>query len=167
MEDSAPHVIGITGPIGADQWAAYREQGYPMNAIVGQSGVEQAFEKYLHNASGVRRVEMDDLGNIISESWATEPQPGSNVVLTLDQTVQAVTEEQLAKFVTALEEPAGAAAVMIDVNTGGVISMASYPDYDLSTYYEDYAELATDPAQPYNNRATFGLYSPGKSIRIR
>ncbi len=164
-EDSAPHVIGITGPIGAEQWPTYRELGYPMNAVIGQSGVEQAFEQYLHNASGVRRVETDDSGNIISETWAIEPQPGNNVVLTLDQTVQAVTEEQLAQFVTALEDPAGAAAVMIDVRNGGVISMASYPDYDLSTYYEDYAELATDPAQPYNNRATFGLYSPGSTFK--
>lgn len=163
--DSAPHVIGITGPIGAEQWETYRELGYPMNAVIGQSGVEQAFESYLHNASGVRRVETDDSGNIISETWATEPQPGSNVVLTLDQTVQAVTEDQLAQFVSALEEPAGAAAVMIDVRDGGVIAMASYPDYDLSTYYEDYADLALDPAQPYNNRATFGLYSPGSTFK--
>lgn len=165
MEDSAPHVLGITGPLSADQWATYRDLGYPMDAVIGQSGVEQAFEKYLHNASGVRRVEMDDSGNIISESWSTEPQPGSNVVLTLDQAVQTVAEEQLAQFVTALEDPAGAAAVMIDVNNGGVIALASYPDYNLSTYYEDYAQLATDPAQPYNNRATFGLYSPGSTYK--
>lgn len=165
VEDSAPHVVGITGSISAEQWDTYRELGYPMNAVVGKSGVEQAFESYLHNSGGVRRVEMDENGSIISETWATEPQPGSNVVLTLDQTVQAVTEEELARFVTALEEPAGAAAVMIDVSDGGVIALASYPDYDLSTYYEDYAELASDPAQPYNNRATFGLYSPGSTFK--
>ena len=163
--DSAPHVLGITGSISAAQWPAYRDLGYPMNAVVGQSGAEQAFEQYLHNASGVRRTETDQNGNIISESWSTEPQPGGNVVLTLDQALQAVTEEQLAQFVSSLEEPAGAAAVMIDVRDGGVLAMASYPDFSLSTYYEDYAELSADPAQPYNNRVTYGLYSPGSTFK--
>lgn len=163
--DSAPHVLGITGSISAEQWPTYRDLGYPMNAVVGQSGAESAFEQYLHNASGVRRTETDQNGNLISESWSTEPRPGGNVVLTLDQALQAVTEEQLAQFVASLEEPAGAAAVMIDVNNGGVLTMASYPDFNLSTYYEDYAELSTNPAQPYNNRVTYGLYSPGSTFK--
>ena len=162
--DDASHVLGHLGSITAEEWPAYRDLGYSMDAIVGTDGLELAFEEYLHGSSGTRRTETDSQGNILSETWAVEPDPGDNVVLTLDATVQAVTEDSLAQFVTALEEPAGAAAVMLDM-TGGVIAMASYPTYDLSTYYEDYSTLSVDESQPYWNRATHGLYAPGSTYK--
>ncbi len=162
--DDAAHVLGHVGSISTEEWPAYRDQGYSMDAVVGKAGAELAFEQYLRGSSGTRRTETDMQGNILSESWAVEPDPGDNVVLTLDATVQAVTEDSLAQFVTALEEPAGAAAVMLDM-TGGVIAMASYPTYDLSTYYEDYSTLSLDESKPYWNRATHGLYAPGSTYK--
>lgn len=162
--DDASHVLGSVGPVTSVEWPTYRELGYPMDAYVGKGGIELAFEKYLHNSSGTRRIETDDSGNIISESWAVEPDPGKHVVLTLDATLQAVTEDLLAQFESTLEDPAGAAAVMVDM-TGGVLAMASYPTYDLSTYYEDYSTLSVDPNRPYFNRATMGLYAPGSTFK--
>lgn len=162
--DDAAHVLGHMGSITSGEWPAYRDLGYSMDATVGKDGVELAFEEYLHGSSGTRRTEADLEGNILSETWAVEPDPGDNVVLTLDSSVQAVTEDSLAQFVTALEEPAGAAAVMLDM-TGGVLAMASYPTYDLSTYYEDYSTLSVDESKPYWNRATRGLYAPGSTYK--
>lgn len=162
--DDASHVLGHIGSITSNEWSAYKELGYSMDDIVGKDGVELAFEEYLRGYDGTRRIESDIYGNVISESWAVEPDPGDNVVLTLDAAVQAATEDSLAEFVTALEEPAGAAAVMLDMS-GGVIAMASYPTYDLSTYYEDFSILSVDEDRPYWNRATRGLYAPGSTYK--
>lgn len=162
--DSAAHVLGRTGLIDPDEWPAYKELGYPMNAYIGKEGVELAFEEYLHGSSGTRRIETDLNGNIISEEWSTVPAPGNNVVLTLDETLQSTTEELLAQYVATLENPAGAAAVMVDM-TGGVLALVSYPDYDLSTYLQNYNDLLEDPDKPLYNRATQGLYPPGSTFK--
>ena len=163
--DDAAHILGPVALISSDDWPIYKEQGYPMDAYVGKGGVELAFESWLHGSSGVRRTETDEHGNIISQDWSTEPAPGSNVVLTIDSAVQATTEDLLAGFVNALEEPAGAAAVMLDVNNGGVVAMASYPTYDMSTYFQDYNDLLVDSGKPLFNRATHGLYAPGSTFK--
>ncbi len=162
--DAAAHLLGPVGALSSDEWPTYKELGYPMDAVVGKGGVELAFETYLHGSAGVRRIETDEDGNIISQTWSTQPSPGNNVVLTIDESLQAVTEQLLADFVSGLEEQAGAAAVMVDM-TGGVLALASYPDFDLSTYYEDYNELAARPDRPYYNRATQGLYAPGSTFK--
>jgi len=163
--DNAAHILGPVALIDSNDWPIYKELGYPMNAYVGKGGVELSFESWLHGSAGVRRTETDEHGNIISQDWAVEPAPGNNVTLTIDSTVQAATEELLADFVNSLEEPAGAAAVMLDVSNGGVISMASYPTYSMSTYTQDYSELLAAEYSPLFNRATHGLYAPGSTFK--
>jgi len=162
---SAPHVLGMVGDITAVTWPTYRELGYPMNAQVGRDGVEAAFETYLHGTSGVRQIETDKNGKIITQEWLTQPEPGDNVVLTLDISLQATLEDQLAQFVSQLEHPDGAAGVVLDM-TGGVLALASHPTYDLNTYYEDYAELSQSEVSPYYNRATMGTYAPGSTFKM-
>ena len=162
---SAPHVLGLVGNIYADEWSSYQELGYSMDAQVGKSGIESAFEQALRGTSGIREIETDENGKIITQNWITEPEPGDNVVLTLDIGLQATTEDLLAQFVQSLETPDGAAAVVLDM-TGGVLALASYPTYDLNTYYEDYAELSQSEVSPYFNRATFGLYAPGSTFKM-
>lgn len=161
----AAHVLGRVGKYTSDQmWLKYKELGYPYNAVVGLEGVELAFESYLHGTSGVRQIETDAKGKIRTQSWKTEPVPGNNVVLTLDLTLQSSLEDQLAEYMSALENPRGA-AVVVDM-TGGVLAMASYPTYDLSTYSMNFTQLSQDPAKPLTNRATQGLYAPGSTFKM-
>jgi penicillin-binding protein 2 len=162
---SAAHVLGRVAAIAPEDWPTYRELGYPMNATVGKGGVELAFESYLHGTSGVREIETDENGKIITQEWITEPGPGDNVVLTLDSNLQATTEDLLAQFVTQLETPDGAAGVVVDM-TGGVLALASYPTYNLATYAEDYAQLSQSEVSPYYNRATHGTYAPGSTFKM-
>ena len=162
--DCAPHVLGRVGAISSDEWPAYREQGYPMDAYVGKDGAELAFESWLHGSGGTLRTELDESGNPVSQTWKTEPQPGADVSLTLSESVQKTTEDLLAEFVATLEEPSGAAGVMVDM-TGGVLALASYPDYDLATFSQNYTDLAADPGKPLLNRATMGLYAPGSTFK--
>lgn len=161
----APHVLGMVGAITAQTWPTYRDLGYSMNERVGTSGVEAAFESYLRGTSGVREVEKDENGKLITQNWLTQPEPGDNVVLTLDIDLQTTTEELLAQYVQSLENPDGAAAVVLDM-TGGVLALASYPTFDLNTYFEDFAELSKSEISPYYNRATSGLYAPGSTFKM-
>lgn len=163
----AAHVLGFTGKIdrGAE-WDHYKELGYPMNATVGKEGVELAFEEQLHGVSGSRLIEKDDAGNTISQEWRKEPEPGDNVVLTLDMALQATTEDLLAQYAARQEDPQGMAAAVVDMS-GGVLALASYPTYDLSTFRENYAELSTDnERRPLTNRATMGRYAPGSTFKM-
>lgn len=162
---SAAHVLGRVGLISAEEWPTYQAQNYPMNAYVGKDGAELAFESYLHGSSGTRLLETDENGAVISQQWQQEPQPGNHVVLTLDSALQAHTEQLLADFVQKLDTPAGAAAVMLDMS-GGVLALASYPTYNLSTYSQDYNQLLSDPAKPLLNRATQGVYAPGSIFKM-
>ena len=161
----AAHVLGYTGAITAETWARYKDLGYPMNATVGQDGVELAFEDRLHGVSGTRLMELDDDGNIISQEWQQEPEPGENVVLTLDIALQSTTEDLLAMYAARQEEQRPMAAAVVDM-TGGVLALASYPGYDMTTFWEDYVNLATDTERnPLYNRATKGLYAPGSTFK--
>lgn len=163
----AAHVLGYTGSINRGQQAEhYMELGYPLNATVGQAGVELAFEEHLHGVSGTRLIEKDQDGNVVSQEWRKEPEPGDNVVLTLDIALQAATEDLLAQYAARQEEPKPMAAAVVDMS-GGVLSLASYPSYDLSTFRENYAELAGDlERKPLLNRATQGVYAPGSTFKM-
>lgn len=162
----AAHVLGYTGAITRASMEHYKELGYPMNATVGQAGVELAFEERLHGVSGARLMELDDDGNIISQQWQKEPEPGENAVLTLDIALQSTVEDILAQYAARQEEQKPMAAAVVDM-TGGVLALASYPGYDMTTFWEDYAELSTDTERkPLFNRATQGVYSPGSTFKM-
>ena len=166
----AAHLLGRVTPIYAEDWAYYKELGYSMDAMVGRDGVEKAFEEYLHGTSGVRIIETNTSGKITSETWKTDPEtgeeltpePGGNVVLTLNIRLQEAVERALAEHVPTLPEAEGAAAVVMDM-TGGVLAMASYPSYDLATY--SYGDVSEELA-PLLNRATQGLYPPGSTFKM-
>ena len=174
----AAHLLGRVGPIYADTWAYYKELGYNMNDTVGIDGAESAFEPYLRGEAGVREQELSTSGKVVSESWYTdpltgethEPEPGDNVLLTLDVKLQAKAEQVLADTISSLEsaDTGGGAVVIQDVSDGGVLTMASYPTYDLATVYSDqalYAQVSSDPLEPFYNRASMGLYSPGSTFK--
>ena len=171
----AAHVLGQVGAIDADSWPDYKELGYDMDAYVGKTGAERAFESYLRGKSGVREYTTSDSGKIISQSWAVdeetgetlEPVPGGNVTLTLDINFQAVVENALAEHVQSLENPKGAACAVVDM-TGGVLALANYPTYDLTRLSEPgYTDMLNENEySPWMNRATSGLYAPGSTFKL-
>jgi len=171
---AAAHVLGQMGAITAQNWDHYRELGYAMNDTVGIDGVELAFESELRGTPGVRDVELSESGKVLGESWHVDPdtgeeeapQPGNNVMLTLDIRLQEVVEQALERYVPGMtEESEGAACVVTDM-TGGILALASYPDYDPAEYYSRYSELSADPMKPLLNRALQGLYAPGSTFKL-
>lgn len=175
--ESAAHLLGYTGAITSETWPTYKEKGgYTMNDYVGITGAESAFESYLKGTSGTRAIERNENGKIISSQWLVDsetgeslaPQPGQNVFLTIDIDLQQQVEEILANGVAGLQskETEGAACVVLDVNSGDVLASASYPTYSLSTFSQDYNDLAKDPLKPLLNRALQGLYPPGSTFKM-
>ena len=167
----ASHILGQTGPIYAEEWPYYKELGYSMNAAVGKSGCEAAFESYLHGQDGIKVIVEDEEGHIVREYMKTEPVAGQDVYLTIDIHLQIAAEEALADNIAHIrktylrDDCEKGALVAMDPNTGAVLAIASYPTYDLSTFNKDYESLAANPAQPLLNRALSGLYAPGSTFK--
>ena len=166
--DAAAHVLGYTGSI--EDWDNYKDKdGYTLATIVGKAGAEAAFEDYLHGSDGKRLVTLNDSGKVTGELYSVEPQPGSTVALTIDIDFQEAVEQALAGTVSAMTEAdgidRGAAVAVVQVGTGDVLALASYPTYSLATFREDLAELSSDPMRPMWNRATDGRYAPGSTIK--
>ena len=168
----AAHILGTVGPLYAEDMSNPLYADYPGDAIVGKSGVEAAFEKYLKGTDGKRVVSTNNEGKITGEYYEVEPKPGATVELTIDLELQQIVEDALAETVTRMNqedgrEDRGAAAVVEKVGTGEILALASYPSYDLSTYRQAdvYAQLASDPAKPFQNRATSYPYAPGSTLK--
>ena len=168
----ASHILGLVGPIYSEEWNYYNDLGYQMNAIVGKSGCEAAFENYLHGTDGKMKIKEDKNGNVVEVEVLTQPIAGNDVYLTIDINLQIAAEDGLAENVeyVASNDEEGAecnagAAVAIDPNTFEVLAVASYPTYDLTTYNADYNWLAQNPDMPLLNRALFGTYAPGSTLK--
>ena len=151
-------------------YVGYADKGYNMNDLVGKDGVEKAFEEYLHGKDGKRLITTDENGKITGELYTREPQPGGTVALTIDIDLQQVVEDTLASTIQGMidkdSNERGGAAAVIQVGTGEVLAMASYPTYDLETFNQDYDELVKDERLPMFNRATQGVYAPGSTFKL-
>ena len=177
----AAHILGTMGAMSGDQWAELKETGeYYMDAQIGQSGFESAFEEYLHGVDGLRKDEVDKDGVLISQEYyeGKEPRAGNNVETTIDINVQIVAEDALAEIIEYLRDPEsdpsnddgedveGASVVVMEVKTGDVLACASYPTYDPTTYNENFAEILEQDFDPLFNRALQGTYYPGSTYKM-
>ena len=183
----AAHILGTMGAMDNEQWlkvkAAYEEgtgPEYYMDAQIGQSGFEAAFEQYLHGVDGLRRDEVDKNGAIISQEYyeGKEPKAGNNVETTIDINMQIIAEDALADIIDYLKDPdsdpsstdgedvEGAAVIVMKVKTGEILACASYPTYNPQTYNEDYNEILEMDFDPLFNRAFHATYAPGSAFKM-
>ncbi len=167
---SAAHILGYVGKIGIeDDYPSLKEKGYDYDDLIGKDGAELAFEDYLKGKDGRRMVATNDEGKVTGEYYYTEPEPGNIVELTIDLDFQSQVEGFLEATVTRLnadgDEKRGAGAAVVQVGTGEVLALASYPSYDLSTWREDFAQLNADPRTPMYNRAAMNGYPPGSTLK--
>lgn len=177
----AAHILGHVGAMNAEQWEYYKNvPGYEMDTLIGQSGLESAYEEYLHGTDGWREDTVAADGTLISSRYLTEPKAGSNVEVSIDSTLQMVAETQLASVINALRaqplkengKPAdghdaeGGSVVAIDVKTGQVLICANYPTYDPAAYFDKYNELLEAEYSPLTNRALMSAYPPGSTYKM-
>lgn len=180
----AAHVLGYTGEIGPEELASVAYEGYRAGEQIGRAGVERSRESALHGTEGLRDLEVDARGRVVRQLAETLPEPGADLVLTLDADVQEAAERALAEGIAlargtsdtdgeraggTFDAPAGAVIVMRP--DGAVVAMASHPTFDpgefvggVSSSY--YASLLDDGAhRPLLNRAVQAAYPPGSVFK--
>lgn len=169
-----PHALGFTGPITAEQWPTARRRGLAMDAVIGQSGLEAAYDDLLRGQDGRVLVNTGFDGAVRRTVPLREAAPGTTLVLTVDSTLQKELQNALLSQIEVLRttKAAGAgrechagAAVVVDVQTGGILAAASVPGFDLNRYRADYAALSADAAAPLLDRVCQGLYAPGSAFK--
>ena len=169
-----PHALGFTGPITAEQWPTARRRGLAMDAVIGQSGLEAAYDDLLRGQDGRVLVNTGFDGAVRRTVPLRDAAPGATLVLTVDSALQKELQNALLSQIEVLRttKAAGAgrecragAAVVVDVQTGGILAVASVPGFDLNRYRSDYAALSADAAAPLLDRVCQGLYAPGSAFK--
>lgn len=162
----ATHILGRTGQISSDEYQKNKQNGYGINDTIGKQGIERWAEKYLRGIDGVTGTYTEIDGKSVELSEGQEPVPGNYVMLTIDYDIQATLERSLENTIKAIGGDCNAGgAVVLDVNTGDTLAIASYPTYDMTTFDEDYSKLVQNESNPMLNRAVSGLYSPGSTFK--
>lgn len=166
------HVLGYVGEIGPEQLkqSFYKDKGLKPGDIIGQSGLEQTYDDYLRGRDGYRKVVVDSRGRIQDEIEIVQPQPGQDLITTIDLDLQRAAEEQLKTSATKR-----GVIVVIDPNNGEILASASAPAFDPNLFSSrittkegraEYAALLNDPETPLLNRAVQSRYPPGSTWKI-
>ncbi len=168
--DVIPHEIGTVGPIYAEEYEELKKKGYAMDDVVGKSGIEKALESELKGEDGERTISLTN-GEITSAEVTKEAKGGHTVKLTIDSDFQRDIQTILVNFMADLRKNSMYAdvncgsLVVLDVESNGILAMATAPTYDLTEYKEKYEEISTAENYPLVNRATDGLYRPGSTFK--
>ena len=161
----ASHLFGHVGEVTDAQLREATDERIRAGAIVGQSGIEQAYNGLLMGSDGARRVVVNSIGREIETIGEAPPEEGRQLQLTIDFDLQKAAEDAFN-----LEGFAGA-AVVLDPNSGDVMALVSLPAYDPNDFAlgidnDTWTALNTDTLTPLQNRALQGRYSPGSTFKI-
>jgi penicillin-binding protein 2 len=162
---SAAHVVGYVAPPNEDDQAI---DGDPLLSLpefrIGKGGVEKVLDKALRGQSGYAQVEINAAGKVQRELARREGTPGADVNLSIDLDIQRYAMGLLAQH-------RSGAAVVLDVQTGDVIALASHPGFDPNVFVggigsDLWRRLNTDPTTPLINKCTMGQYNPGSTFKL-
>lgn len=163
--DMAAHLFGYVGEVTEGQLQRADYQGVEQGAIVGQAGVELAYNKQLMGVDGNKTVVVNSVGREVAELEAHPPAMGRPLQLTIDADVQRSIEDGFAAT------GFNGAAVVLDPNDGAVLGFSSRPAYDPNAFAAGidraaWAALNSDELKPLQNRALQGRYSPGSIFKM-
>lgn len=172
----ASHILGYVGAIDEEEYAT-RESTYRNDDVIGKNGVQYIFEDYLKGQDGIKQIDMAVDGTITSEYVSKEAVAGSDVVLTIDANLQAVAEKALKANIKKIasggfgkkKDAKAGAVVVMNVKTGEVLALASYPDYEPGLFVKGISEKTYNSYKKENNlynRAVSGNYAPGSTFKM-
>ena len=177
----ASHILGYTSSINQDELEG-KEDRYSQSDIIGKTGIEYIMEDYLKGKNGVKQIYMSIDGTITGEDVAKEATAGSDVILTIDANLQQVMQDTLKNSIESIQNSekvkvTGASAVVMNVNNGEVLAMASYPDFNPQdfvggiseekwNYYTKESESEYAKMHPFVNRAISSPSSPGSTYKM-
>ena len=174
----ASHILGYASKI-SDTEYQQKKDTYNQNDIIGKTGIEYLFEEYLKGKDGIKQIDMAVDGTITAEVVEKEAVSGSNVVLTIDSKLQKITEEALKDNIEKIKsggfgkayEAKGGSCVVMNVKTGEVLAMASYPDYNPQSFAngissEEWKSYSENKSYPLLNKAIQSAYEPGSIFKM-
>ena len=172
----ASHILGYIGKINEKEYNEAQDV-YENDDYVGRTGIEAMFENYLRGKKGKEEIEMSVDGTVTGETVTKQPEQGSTVVLTIDSKLQEVAENALKNNIEKIRnggfssryDAKGGCVAVIDVHSGEILAMASYPDYDPNSWVggisvADYNKIKENNA--LFNKAISGSYAPGSIFKM-
>ena len=176
LDVNAAHVLGYVGPLTESDLLKGNGKQYYRSESIGKTGLEIEYDTFLRGEPGIRTVIVDRKESITRESQNTQPTPGNHLVTSLDVRLQASAEKALKDAVlrgraNGYTSDSGAAVVM-DIRTGRVLALASYPTYDPNAWEKGLTvQQAEDlfsekKSVPALNRALQGLFAPASTFKV-
>jgi penicillin-binding protein 2 len=169
----AAHAIGYLNEVSAEELKTRKDEGYQSGDTIGRTGIERQWEPYLRGQKGFEKVVVNRRGlrrtdvhisDLVTDGPVSQPPtPGNNVILTIDLDLQRVVER-------ALRSVRSAAAVVVDVETGRILAIASKPTYDLNMMsggvaQENLARVLSDRLRPFRDKALSDTFNPGSTFK--
>ena len=174
----ASHILGYASKIGSEEYKKNKDE-YSQNDIIGKTGIEAVFEKYLKGKNGTKQIDMAVDGTITAEVVEKEATAGSNVVLTIDSQLQRIAEQALKDNIEKIKnggfgksyDAKGGSCVVMNVKTGEVLAMASYPDYNPQSFAdgisnEEWKSYNENKSYPLLNKSIQSAYEPGSIFKM-
>lgn len=171
------HVLGYVGRISSEEYKAL--EGYSISDYIGKTGIEYSFEKYLKGQDGVKQTDMSIDGTITGEYITEEAISGADVTLTIDANIQDVTEKSMRELIEKIRnggfgqvyDARSGAAVVLNVKTGEVLAMCSYPDFEPQLFIdgisnEKWNEYTQGERSALLNRTIQSSYAPGSVFKM-
>lgn len=174
----ASHILGYASKISDTEYKT-RKDKYDQNDIIGKTGIESVFEEYLKGKDGTKQIDMSVDGTITAEVTEEEAVSGANVVLTIDSKLQKIAEDALAANIEKIKSggfgpvynATGGSCVVMNVKTGEVLAMASYPNYNPQSFVngisnEEWNSYSNNKSHPLLNKTIQSAYEPGSIFKM-
>ncbi|MDQ6932416.1 MAG: penicillin-binding protein 2 [Candidatus Eremiobacteraeota bacterium] len=173
MKAAGSHVFGYVGQITQSEYKALKRHGYSPNDVVGKDGLEAVYDSYLRGVAGGEQVEVDSQGQVSRHLARRESVPGNSLLLTIDARLQSIVERALANEVKlwGRGRRLSGAIVVEDPYTGGILAMASYPNFNPNDFANGikpatFARYILDPMRPLYNRAIGAATPTGSTFKL-
>lgn len=173
----ASHVLGYVGRISSEEYK--KLEGYSISDYIGKTGIEYSFEKYLKGQDGIKQTDMSIDGTITGEYVTKSAISGDDVTLTIDANIQDVTEKSMKELIEKIRNGGfgkaynakSGAVVALNVKTGEVIAMCSYPDFEPQLFIdgistEKWNEYTEGERSALLNRTIQSAYAPGSVFKM-
>ena len=170
LKQECAHTLGYVSEISDAELEAKKDKGYKSGDIIGQFGLERVYDQYIRGVDGGEQVEVDVAGKPVQILGKKEPQPGYDLVLTIDRELQVAAEQAVDKMLGEIGANA-AAAVVLNPQNGEVLAMVSRPAFDPNLFAhgistKDWNAINTNPYHPMDNKTITGEYPPGSTFKI-
>ncbi len=169
------HFFGYVGQITEDEYRELKHAGYSPNDVIGKEGLEQAYDAYLRGTPGGQQIEVNAQGQLVRPLGWVDPLPGDSLILSIDWRLQTLAEDALRDQLALTGQERGrrlaGAVVVVDPNDGGVLALASYPNFDPNDFTNGikestYAHYLSDPLHPLYDRAIGAATPTGSTFKM-